>query len=86
MFHVSFYMSRNNSYQRDQEPNEKISLGKRVCGKGYCHTGGLALLCLLDPLVLGSDGALRQVSKIKAAERFRFSPLLIRERQRKEIC
>lgn len=52
----------------DQEPNGKISLGKCIFGKGYYHTGRLALLCLLDLLVLESDGMLQQCSNIKAAE------------------
>jgi len=47
--------------------------------------GGLAALCLLDLLMLGSDRALHQTSKIKAVERFRFPPLLIGERQKKEM-
>lgn len=85
VLHISFYVNQNNSCQRDQESNGKISLGKCLCGKGYCHTRGLALLCLLDLLVLGRDGALHQISKVKAAERFRFPPLLTGERQRNEM-
>lgn len=85
MLQISFHISRNNSCQRDQELNGKISLGKCLCGQGYYRTRGLALLCLLDLLVLESDGALHQITKIKAAERFRFPFLLIGERQRKEI-
>lgn len=83
MLQISCPISRNNSCQRYQEPNGKISLGKSLCGKGYYHTQVLVLLCSLDLLMLESDGALHQISKIKAAERLRFPLLLMGERQRK---
>lgn len=64
-FQISFHKVRKMHAKRIKNLMEESALENCLCGKGYCHSRGLAWLCL-DLVVLESDGALHQSSKIKA--------------------